>query len=108
MVDPIIDPALGIIVSIIKPNGFIHAHTDNYIDFPEHKHLHHMRNVRFNVMIERGEDNCYNPRINRKFYQVNKCDGWCFAASEYMHGTETLSGPEDRIVYQFGFCMNAI
>ena len=106
--NPDIDPALGIIISVIKPGGYVHSHRDLYSSFPNTKHLTNKRNVRFNVMVDRGEDNCYNPKIEDKFYEVNRCDGWCFAASVYRHRTELVSGPEYRVVYQFGFCMDAI
>jgi hypothetical protein len=106
--EPVIDPFLGIIISVIKPGGFIHEHRDQYSKgngFPRHTH---MRNVRFNVVIDRGDDESYNPNINGVSYQVNKRDAWCFGASEIPHKTLTISGPENRIVYQFGFMMDAI
>lgn len=104
--NPVIDPVLGIIISVIKPGGFIHPHSDRYNQFfPQYSQ---MRNVRFNVMIDRSDDNSYNPNINDVSYKVNKCDAWCFGASELLHKTEKLSGPENRIVYQFGFMMDAI
>lgn len=104
--NPIIDPFLGIIISVIKPGGYIHQHTDPYIKkFIE---FSHMRNVRFNIVVDRGDDESYNPNIGDISYRLNKCDAWCFAASELKHKTEKISGPENRIVYQFGFMMDAI
>lgn len=106
--EPEIDPALGIIISVIKPGGYIHNHQDVYEKFPHTKHLTNKRNVRFNVMVDRGEDLSYNPVIDNKTFIVNKCDAWCFVASEITHRTEKIAGPENRIVYQFGFCLDAI
>lgn len=108
--DPVIDPALGIIISVIKPGGFIHNHIDKYANFPEGrlKQYSSMRNVRFNVMVNRGDDISYDPHIDNKPFTVKLCDAWCFGASEIQHNTPKISGPEYRIVYQFGFMMNAI
>jgi len=97
--NPIIDPMLGQIVSVIKPGGFIHVHRDLY-GRPEFKDNH---NLRFNIMVDRGTDISYNPIIDGKVYEVNKCDAWCFSATKYLHKTDVVSGPENRVVYQFGF-----
>lgn len=96
---PVIDPALGQIVSVIKPGGFIHAHKDLYRN-PQHKNNH---NLRFNIMVDRGDDISYNPIIDGKIHEVGKCDAWCFGASSYLHRTDIIKGPENRVVYQFGF-----
>ena len=112
--NPVIDPALGNIVSVIKPGGHIQPHRDKYVDAaqvfrrPELLQFAHKRNVRFNVMVDRGDDLSYNPVINNKTFIVNKCEAWCFGASEIPHRTEKIAGPENRIVYQFGFCLDAI
>ena len=97
--NPTIDPMLGQIVSVIKPGGFIHLHRDLYRR-PEFKDNH---NLRFNIMVDRGTDISYNPIIDGKVYEVNKCDAWCFSATKYPHKTDVVSGPENRVVYQFGF-----
>ena len=94
-----IDPKLGQIVSILKPGGFVHLHKDIYLN-PKYKNNH---NLRFNIMVDRGDDISYNPIIDGKVYEVGKCDAWCFNASKYKHKTEAIKGPENRIVYQFGF-----
>lgn len=99
LTNPIIDPKLGQIVSVIKPNGFIHEHTDLYMNAK----LKDKHNLRFNIMVDRGNDISYNPIIDDKVYEVGKRDAWCFGASIYKHKTETIKGPENRVVYQFGF-----
>ncbi len=106
LTDPEIDPNLGMIISVIKPGGFIHKHSDPY--GPKFKHLSHKRNVRFNVMIERGNDVSYDPHIEDVPFKVKLGDAWCFAASLLKHSTLLIVGPEYRIVYQFGFCLDAI
>jgi uncharacterized protein YneR len=58
-------------------------------------------------MIERDEDDSYNPIIEDVSYRVNKCDAWCFDASTLEHETVKLIGNKNRIVYQFGFMVNA-
>ena len=100
-----IDPKLGMIISVIKPGGYIHNHIDRYPNSPE---FSNKRNFRFNVMIERGEDQSYNPIIDQRTISVNKCDAWCFVASKYEHETSVISGPEKRIVYQFGFMIDRL
>ena len=97
--NPVIDPMIGQIISVIKPNGLIHAHRDQYTD-PKYKGKH---NLRFNIMVDRGEDISYNPIIANTVYEVGKGDAWCFNASKDLHKTDTISGPENRVVYQFGF-----
>ena len=94
-----IDPRYGNLVSVLKPGGFIHSHKDFYT-LPQYKTNH---NLRFNIMVDRGDDISYNPIIDDKVYEVNKCDAWCFGASKYLHKTEIIKGPENRVVYQFGF-----
>jgi hypothetical protein len=102
---PIIDPFLGMIISVIKPGGYIHRHKDPYnIIFPQYSDN---KNIRFNVMIERDEDDSYNPIIEDVSYRVNKCDAWCFDASTLEHETVKLIGNKNRIVYQFGFMVDA-
>lgn len=114
LVEPTIDPNLGILISLIIPGGFIHKHKDVYVsnsDIPRLRkfaHLKNKRNVRFNVMVERGLNDSYDPHINDKPFVVNKSNAWCFAASEQFHSTPVITGPENRIVYQFGFCLDAI
>ena len=97
--NPTIDPMLGQIVSVIKPGGFVHLHRDSYNE-PK---LQENYNLRFNIMVDRGTDISYNPIIEGKVYEVNKCDAWCFNATLCQHKTEVISGPESRVVYQFGF-----
>ena len=74
-------------------------HKDIYLN-PKYKNNH---NLRFNIMVDRGDDISYNPIIDGKVYEVGKCDAWCFNASKYKHKTEVIKGPENRVVYQFGF-----
>ena len=101
--DPVIDPVLGIIISIIKPGGFIHDHIDRYdISNPI---LRNKRNVRFNIMVERDKDVSYDPVIANKNYEVDIKDAWCFSASHMIHKTNKIVGNKDRLVYQFGFCV---
>lgn len=101
--NPMIDPLLGIIISVISPGGFVHEHTDNYErKYPE---LAFKKNVRFNIMVDRGEDISYNPQILNQPFIVNLRDAWCFPASHLPHKTSAINGPQKRIVYQFGFCI---
>lgn len=109
--DPIIDPFLGIIISLIKPGGAIHPHVDSYenaslYDSNYSKYIG-CKNLRFNLMVERDDDDSYCPIIDGRLYQVERCDGWCFIASHLLHSTSVLSGTNPRIVYQFGFLLNA-
>lgn len=98
---PVIDPMLGAVISVIKPNGFIHPHTDRYEDLlPQ---FTSSKNVRFNVMVERGNDISYSPHIVDAPLAVKRKDAWCFCASDLPHYTPPLKGRNFRIVYQFGF-----
>lgn len=99
LTNPVVDPLLGQIISVIKPGGFVHLHRDLYKKI-DYKNNH---NLRFNIMVDRGDDICYNPIIEDVVYEVNKCDAWCFAASKFAHKTIPIVGPEFRVVYQFGF-----
>lgn len=101
-----IDPMLGLIISCITPGGFIHRHKDKYGNNSSTQHLINKRNYRFNVMIERSESVCYDPHIEDEPLKVNKCDAWSFNASKLYHSTPIIKGPEFRIVYQFGFCLD--
>lgn len=99
--NPVIDPMLGAVISVIKPTGFIHPHTDKYEDsIPQ---FAGMKNVRFNVMVERGNDVSYSPHVIDAPLAVKRRDAWCFCASDLPHYTPPLKGRNFRIVYQFGF-----
>lgn len=100
--NPVIDPMIGQIISVIKPNGLIHPHKDEYRD-SVYRNKH---NFRFNIMIDRGSDDSYNPIIEDKMLVIDKGDAWYFNASKFMHRTRTISGPENRVVYQFGFAVD--
>lgn len=107
--NPTIDPMLGIIISVIKPSGFIQSHTDAYKDnihsFPQLKNYLDKKNFRFNVMVERDDDISYSPHIENNPFPVKEKDAWCFAASELKHHTPPIKGAKYRIVYQFGFAV---
>lgn len=106
---PTIDPLLGIIISVIKPSGFIQSHTDAYKHhietFPYLEKYINKKNFRFNVMVQRDDDISYSPHISKKPFIVEEKDAWCFAASELEHNTPPLKGNKYRIVYQFGFAV---
>lgn len=96
-----IDPRLGILISYIEPGGFIHKHRDIYTD-PNWKN---MVNYRFNIVVDRGSDPSYNPIIEDVSYDMGKGDAWSFNATTDLHYTLPVAGPENRIVYQFGFAI---
>lgn len=114
----VIDPFLGFLIGWIQPGGFLHYHNDMYKGIKTFvpgspysaaknemwpKSMQHNQNVRFNIMVSRGEDKSYDPIIDDKLVEVPKRSGWCFSATKYWHGTKVLVGTEPRIVYQFGF-----
>lgn len=96
---PIVDPVIGVIISYMEPGAFIHKHKDLYNSA---KYANN-DNYRFNIMVNRNYDNSYNPIINDISYDVLNCDAWCFNATQCAHQTLPITGPEPRIVYQFGF-----
>jgi hypothetical protein len=98
--DPVIDPSLGILLSVIEPNGFIQKHNDPY------KQDKDKVNLRFNIMVNRGPSEAYNPRVDKKLYRVEERDAWLFNATDFYHSTLANPGPELRIVYQFGFMVD--
>ncbi len=99
--DGCIDPRLGILISYIKPGGFIHKHRDIYAD-PNWKNK---VNYRFNIVVDRGTDPSYNPVVKDVSYDIGKGDAWSFNATTDLHYTLPIAGPENRIVYQFGFAI---
>jgi len=94
-----IDPFLGILYSIINPGGYIHLHIDKYPPY----HTGEFINYRFNLMLNRDDDNSYNPIIKDTTYDVGIKDAWSFPASLLEHKTDIVVGNADRIVLQFGF-----
>lgn len=99
--DGCIDPQLGILVSYIEPGGFIHKHKDIYSD----PNWQNKINYRFNIVVDRGTDVSYNPVIEDVSYDIGKGDAWSFSATTNLHYTLPIAGPENRIVYQFGFAI---
>lgn len=97
-----IDPRLGILISYIEPGGFIHKHRDIYSS-PDWKDKF---NYRFNIVVDRGSDPSYNPVIEDISYDIGKGDAWSFNATTDLHYTLPIAGPENRIVYQFGFAIS--
>lgn len=107
--NPIIDPHLGIIISVIKPGGFIHRHKDiykwNIHTNPALQAFIHHKNFRFNIMVQRDDHPSYSPHINNNRFDVEECDSWFFDASTFEHETPIIEGDKYRIVYQFGFAI---
>lgn len=100
LTDPILDTHIGTLISILQPGSHIHSHRDVYANRPN------MVNYRFNVMVQRNQDISYNPIIGDVSYDIQQTDAWSFNATDNMHSTLQISGPENRIVYQFGFTIN--
>ena len=100
--NPEIDPLLGILYSIIRKDGFIHNHIDEQWMYSDGNFV----NYRFNLLLQRGDGTGYDPIIQNVPYNVNVGDAWSFPASLYEHRTEPVSGPEERIVIQYGFALH--
>jgi hypothetical protein len=97
-----IDPLLGILYSVIHPTGFIHNHIDNQWMYESGNFV----NYRFNLLLQRGDGDGYDPIIQNTKHHIDSGDAWSFPASLYLHGTEPVSGPENRIVIQYGFILH--
>jgi len=97
-----IDPMLGILYSNISKGGFIHLHIDSYPPYNTKEYV----NYRFNLMLNRGTGEEYNPIVENVDYQVNAGDAWSFSASSYEHETKPLCEDTPRIVLQYGFMLN--
>lgn len=100
-IEPSLENKMGIVISLIKPNGFIYKHID--ATNPNTEFSKNKKTIRFCVMVDRDVDNSYNPIINESSYNVNIGDAWCFPASEFYHRTDPLVGTINRIVYRFSF-----
>ena len=95
------DRALGRVVSLIQPGGFIHRHTDAYHEgVPGHAVGHH--HLRCNIVV-RCAHLSGRPVIEGSALEVHECDLWAFFASKCLHETLPLQGDAPRIVYGFGW-----
>jgi hypothetical protein len=95
------DRALGRVISLIREGGFIHRHTDAYIDgVPGHRPGEH--HLRCNIVV-RLADPSGRPVIEDSALEVVEGDLWVFYASKCMHQTMPLRGSEPRIVFGFGW-----
>lgn len=103
--NPEIDPSLGILLSVIEPGGFVHKHNDPYKERYELEQRKKV-NLRFNIMVNRGDSDAYNPLIESRLYDVKVRDAWLFNATDFYHSTNVIPGPELRVVYQFGFIVD--
>lgn len=99
---PRVDPFLGILYSRIGQGGNIHPHRDRKFPYDTPSEF---INFRFNLMLNRGEGQGYNPIIDDEEIEVNTCDAWCFPASTAVHRTEVITDSIDRIVIQYGFML---
>ena len=97
-----IDPMLGILYSNISKGGFIHLHIDSYPPYDTKEYV----NYRFNLMLNRGTGEEYNPVVENVGYEVNAGDAWSFSASLYEHETKSLFEDTPRIVLQYGFMLD--
>ena len=100
--EPKVDPMLGILYSNISKGGFIHLHVDSHPPYHENEFV----NYRFNLMLNRGDGDSYDPIVRKEKYEVNTGDAWSFPASLYSHETQPVDGEEPRIVLQFGFILH--
>ena len=97
---PRVDHYLGILYSRIGHGGNIHAHKDTLWPYES---VDDFINFRFNLMLNRGEGQGYNPIIEDEEINVNTGDAWCFPASISKHWTKPILASEDRCVIQYGF-----
>ena len=100
--NPEIDPLLGVLYSVIRPDGFIHKHTDCQDMYESGNFV----NYRFNILVQRESGAGYDPIIRGVKHSVNVGDAWSFPASLYEHETEPVSGNKNRIVLQYGFILH--
>lgn len=100
--NPEIDPLLGVLYSVIRPDGFIHKHTDCQGIYDSGNFV----NYRFNILLQRDSGTGYDPIIRGVKHSVNAGDAWSFPASLYEHETEPVSGNKNRIVLQYGFILH--
>ncbi len=100
LTNPVLDTQIGTLISILQPGSHIHSHKDVYMNKPN------MVNYRFNVMVQRNQDISYNPIIGDVSYDIQQGDAWSFNATDNKHSTLYISGPENRVVYQFGFTID--
>ncbi len=100
----VVDPVIGFIISYMKPKAFIHKHKDLYHD----EKFTDKINYRFNIMVERGSSETYDPIIDGVYYNIAKGDAWSFNATMCAHETLPIVGHEPRIVYQFGFLVDKV
>ena len=100
--DAEIDPLLGVLYSVINPNGFIHKHVDSQGIYKSGNFV----NYRFNILLQRDVGDGYDPIIRNVKHNINAGDAWSFPASLYEHETEPVSGRKDRIVLQYGFLLH--
>ena len=95
------DCVLGRTISLILPGGFIHRHTDKYMEgAPGHRPgLEHMR---CNIVVRLTEPSG-RPIVEGVPLPVAECDLWAFYASKCPHETAPITGTEPRIVFGFGW-----
>ena len=95
------DCVLGRTLSLILPGGFIHRHTDKYMEgMPGHRPgLEHLR---CNILV-RMADPSGRPVVEDTALPVEEGDLWVFFASKCQHETRPLKGSEPRIIYGFGW-----
>ena len=104
LTNAVVDPVIGFIISYMEPKAFIHKHKDLY----HSEKFTDKINYRFNIMVERGSGETYDPIIDGVYYNIAKGDAWSFNATMCAHETLPIVGPEPRIVYQFGFLVDKV
>lgn len=95
------DCILGRTISLLLPGGFIHRHTDKYIE-GQPGHRAGFEHLRCNIVV-RMPNESGRPVIDGAALPVEEGDLWAFFASKCPHQTHPLQGADPRIVYGFGW-----
>ena len=99
------DCVLGRTISLILPGGFIHRHTDKYFE-GQPGHRAGMEHLRCNIVV-RLADPTGLPIVDGASLPVAEGDLWAFFASKSPHETAPLQGSDCRIVFGFGWSVDA-
>lgn len=91
------DPAFGDMVSFHEPGGFVHEHTDPFVEGERH--------VRLNMIIQHPESGGM-PVLDGEALVIEPGQGWIFRPYKTAHSSTVVEGARPRINISMGWSVS--
>lgn len=89
----------GVVVSVTYNDGDVYKHKDPSVG-------ESIVGLRCNILVSKAE-NGGTVHVEDKSYDLNEGDMMCYLVTELYHSVDVCHGNNPRILFMFGFCVNA-